>query len=74
MLKYVHEEAVLKTPEDLSDYIRLSGTPLVIAREQSHGNLDFDDADAALRREGLFMPSPAIFMPYRSHVIRAAAG
>ncbi|HLC55516.1 MAG TPA: hypothetical protein VJJ75_03190, partial [Candidatus Nanoarchaeia archaeon] len=27
-----------------------------------------------LRREGLFMPSPAIFMPYRSHVIRAAAG
>ncbi|HLC55597.1 MAG TPA: hypothetical protein VJJ75_03620 [Candidatus Nanoarchaeia archaeon] len=76
MLKYVREdeEAVLKMPQNLSAYIRLSGTPFVIAREQSHNNLDFDATDAALKEEGLFMPSPAIFMPYRNQVIKAAIG
>ena len=64
----------LKIPKDLSHYIGIPGTKFMVEREQSHNNLDFDAAEAALREEGLFMPSPVIFMPYRNKVFRAAAG
>ena len=64
----------LKIPKDLSHYIGIPGTSFMMEREQSHNYFDFDAADAALRKDGLFMPSPAIFMPYRSHVIKAADG
>ncbi len=64
----------LKIPKNPSDYIGIKGTRFMIEREPSHNGLEFDAADLSLRQEGLFMPSPAIFMPYRNKVIKAAAG
>ena len=72
--QHVVPARTLVQPKDLSHYIGIPGTKFMIEREQSHNNLNFDAADASLKKEGLFMPSPAIFMPYRNKAIKAAAG
>ncbi len=73
MVDYVlHQERRLIVPKNPSDYIVIPKTRLLIGREQSHGNLDFNQMNRTLSDEGHFMPSPSIFMPYRNQVLKAS--
>ena len=53
------------------DYVRIPDTKIVIAREESNKGLNWKDTHYALGEDGLFMPSPAIFMPYFKAVVKA---
>ena len=59
---------------DGSKYIRIPGTNFLIAKEETHKGKNWNDAQYALSDEGLFMPSPALFLPYFVNVRDANQG
>jgi len=59
---------------DKSKYVRIPGTNFLIAKEETHKGKNWNDTQYALSDEGLFMPSPAIFMPYFVNVRDASQG
>jgi len=73
MAKFICETS-LATPKNLPDYVKLKDTNLVIAREQSFNDMYFSTARAQALQEGTPMASPAIFLPYRNEVMKAAHG
>ncbi|MBI2507428.1 hypothetical protein HYV89_00570 [Candidatus Woesearchaeota archaeon] len=56
------------------DYIRIPNTNIIIARQEQYKNKDWADTHYALAENGLFMPSPKIFMPYFVQVRDAVQG
>ncbi len=58
----------------LEDYIRIPDTNVVIAREGSHEDFNWEDTHYSLAEDGLFMPPPSLFMPYLKSIKLAAKG
>lgn len=61
-------------PGNREDYIQIPNTNTIIARTESHNGLTNEDTVFALQEEGLYMPSPALFMPYFVNVRDASQG
>lgn len=59
---------------DGSKYIQVPGTNILIAREETHKNSNWTEAHYNLFDEGLFMPSPSLFVPYFINVRDASQG
>jgi len=59
---------------DPSDYIQIPGTDILIAKEETFKGETWKDTHYKLSENGLFMPSPAIFMTYFVKVREAAQG
>jgi len=57
-----------------SDYIQIPGTDILIAKQETLKGETWEDTHYKLAENGLFMPSPAIFMPYFVNVRDAAQG
>ncbi len=59
-----------------SDYIRIPDTSIVIAKRQpqEYNNKKWDEAHFALGENGLFMPTPSLFMKYFLGVLAAKQG
>lgn len=55
-------------------YILIPGTTKLIAKQESYKGKTWEDTHYLLSEQGLFMPSPAIFMPYVLAVQQAAQG
>ena len=64
----------IKATITLSDYIQIPNTNKLISKEEIHKGLTWEDTHYALADNGLFMPSPALFMPYFLTVRDAAQG
>ena len=56
------------------DYIRIPNTNVVIARQETNKGLKWEDTHYALADNGLFMPTPDLFMPYFIQVRDASQG
>ncbi len=56
------------------DYIEIPKTDYIIAKRESHKDLTWNNTHHALGTSGLWMPPPALFMPYYKHVCDAADG
>ena len=54
------------------DYIKIPSTSIVIARQESHKGLKWENTHCTLAENKLFMPTPALFMPYFVNVRDAA--
>jgi len=59
---------------DPSYYIQIPGTDILIAKEETFKGETWKDTHYKLSENGLFMPSPAIFMTYFVKVREAAQG
>ena len=57
-----------------SDYIVIPNTDILISREELYKGKTWNDAHYALQENGLFMPTPAIFMDYFLKVKEAEEG
>ena len=55
-------------------YIRVPNSKVVISRYESYKGLDWKNTHYALADNGLFMPTPSLFMPYFVNVRNAAQG
>ena len=56
------------------DYIRIPGTTTIISRQESNKGLNWENTHYTLAENGLYMPSPSLFMPYFMHVRDASQG
>lgn len=56
------------------DYIRIPNTNIVIAKQESYKGLKWEQTHFALAENGLFMPTPALFVPYFLSIKDAASG
>src|SRR3989344_4990651 len=56
------------------DYIRVPNTDTLISRAEQHKGLDWNNAHYNLADNGLFMPTPALFLPYFVNVRDATQG
>ncbi len=56
------------------DYIRIPNTKILIAKQETHKGKNWEETIYALGNEGLFMPSPAIFIPYFLKIKEANEG
>ena len=54
-----------------AEYITIPSSNILISKEQMFNNLNFENTHYKLAENNLFMPTPAIFMPYYSSVIQA---
>jgi len=63
-----------ETNIDPSDYIQIPGRNILIAKQETLKGETWEDTHYKLAENGLFMPSPAIFMPYFVNVRDAAKG
>jgi len=63
-----------ETNIDPSDYIQIPDRNILIAKEETLKGENWEDTHYKLAENGLFMPSPAIFMPYFVNVRDAAQG
>jgi len=59
---------------DPSDYIQIPNRNIMIAKEETLEGETWENTHYKLAEDGLFMPSPAIFMPYFVNVRDAAKG
>lgn len=57
-----------------SDYIKIPNTSILISKREIHKGKNWEETHYALAQDGLFMPSPAIFMDYFLKVKEAAEG
>ena len=64
----------VKANINLSDYIKVPNTNVLISREIIHKGLNWENTHYALADNGLFIPSPGLFMPYFLNVRAAAHG
>src|SRR3989338_9505335 len=55
-------------------YIRVPNSKVVISRNESYKGLDWKNTHYALADNGLFMPTPSLFMPYFVNVRDATQG
>ena len=53
------------------DYIQIPNTSILISKKEIHRGRNWKSTIEALAEDGLFMPSPAIFMPYFTSVLEA---
>ncbi len=58
----------------VSNYVRIPGTNIIIARQETNKNLTWENTHYALADNGLFMPTPAQFMRYFESTKEAAEG
>ena len=56
------------------DYIRIPNTKILIAKQESYKGMKWEETHFALAENGLFMPTPALFMPYFLSIKDAASG
>jgi hypothetical protein len=68
------EEVTFNLSIDKKDYIKIPHTNLIISKREILKNLNWYDSHFQLNKEGLFMPSPSVFMPYFINVKQAAEG
>ena len=59
---------------NLQDYIKIPDTNTLISKRELYQGKKFDKTHKALNDAGLFMPSPALFMPYFLKVRNASHG
>jgi len=64
----------VKAEITLSDYIQIPGTDILIAKQETLEEENWENTHYKLAENELFMPSPAIFMPYFVKVRDAAQG
>lgn len=67
----VNVQARLDNPKD---YIRIPNTRILIAKQETHKGKNWEETHYLLSEQGLFMPSPAIFLPYFLKIKEAAEG
>ena len=56
---------------DLADYVKIPNSNTLISKEKYDSDNDWRTTNFMLAEDGLYMPSPAIFMPYFLSVIEA---
>lgn len=66
--------SVIPSTVNGADYIKIPNTSVLISKEEIHKGKKWKDAHYALADSGLFMPSPALFLPYFLNVRDAAQG
>ncbi|MDO8556038.1 MAG: hypothetical protein Q7R96_02585 [Nanoarchaeota archaeon] len=59
---------------DGNQYVQIPNTTLVIAKAETHKGKNWNDTHNALGGEGLFMPTPAIFLKYFASLKDSASG
>ena len=61
---------------NLGDYVQIPNSNILISKFEpdQYKGMNWQETHEALARDGLFMPSPAIFMPYFKQVIEANKG
>jgi len=57
-----------------SDYIVVPNTNIIISKEEIHRGLDWNNTHYALADNGLYMPSPSLFVNYFKSVLEAKKG
>lgn len=64
------------SPKNLvgAKYIQIPGANILIAKEETYKGKNWTDTHYALSDEGLFMPSPKLFVPYFINVRDASQG
>ena len=65
---------IVKANINLSDYVQIPGTDILIAKQETLEKENWENTHYKLAENELFMPSPAIFMPYFVKVRDAAQG
>jgi len=65
---------IVETNINPSYYIQIPGTDILIAKEETLKVENWENTHYKLAENGLFMPSPAIFMTYFVNVMDAAQG
>ncbi len=56
---------------DPEQYLQVPDTNYVIALEQSHHNMDYKDTHKAVLKQGLYVPTPDVFMKHFVNVVNA---
>jgi len=56
--------AITSNLKDLENYVLVPDTDVLIAKRQSHNNLDWYKTHETLQKESLFMPTPTLFIKY----------
>ncbi len=54
-----------------ADYVRIPGTTTLISKYEQFKGLKWEPTHFKLAENGLFMPTPALFMPYFLNVVKA---
>ncbi len=65
---------VTKANINLSDYVKIPGTTVLIQKYQSENGLNWEDTHYKLAENGLFMPTPFLMMRHLVNVIDAFKG
>ncbi len=59
---------------NLKDYVQIPNSGILISKYEQFKGLNWSDTHAELQKNGLFMPAPAVFMPYFLNVADAYQG
>lgn len=70
----VNQPTITKTNINKSEYIIIPNTKIIISREELYKNKNWKDSHYTLQDNGLYMPTPAIFIDYFLKVKQAQEG
>ena len=59
---------------NLADFIKIPSTDILISKRELHKGKNWNDSHYTLQENGLYMPSPSLFIPYFLNVLEAAKG